>query len=89
MTLQRFNELIRLIDDYYRYLKPFACETSLEEKKPKEDMPIILHLAWVPGSLVKELFDHGFSTTAFPDKYLTVALWVGDISIHYHSTQNV
>lgn len=89
MTLQRFNDLIRLIDDHYRYLKPFACETSLEDKKPKEELPIILHLAWVPGSLVNELHENGFSTTAFADKFPTLALWVGDITIHYHSTLNV
>lgn len=88
MTLQRFNDLIRVIDVHYNYLKPFVCETSLEKDRSKEEMPIILHLARVPSSLANDLFKLGFSSTAFPDTFPYVSLWVGDITIHYHSTLN-
>lgn len=86
MTPERFNDLILLIDDQYRCLKPLVCETYLEDKTPKEDMPTIIHIPWAPCSLINELCIMGFRPSVFPDTSETIELWVRDTTIHYHST---
>lgn len=89
MIQERFNDVLRIIDDYHRYLKPFTCETSLEKETPVYDLPIIFHLVWLPCTLVEHLLENGFSSTAFPEDSGTLGLWVRDLTIHYNSTPKV
>ena len=86
MTNERFNDVVRIINEHYNYLNPFSCESLIDKERTITEYPVILHLAWVPCQLMHDLEEMGFSSTAFPDESFTLALWIGDIMIHYNST---
>lgn len=89
MTHERFNEIMRLFDEHYPYLKTFTCESYIDPDESIINHSVIFHLSWVPDQLTIDLDRMGFGSSAFPEGSATLALWISDMMIHYNSTPKV
>lgn len=86
MIPERFTEMMEVIK-YYPF-KEYETVYSINFEEPIEDKPIVLVYHYIPGSLISDLRDAGFTTTIFVSLQYEHCLevWVDDMDKNKNDT---